>query len=90
MYKIIRTDSFVKKANKFLKKHPDLQNKLENIINLLTVNPFDSSLKTHKLKGNMKEFYSCSLDYKFRIILSIIVVENKVYLIDIGSHDEVY
>jgi addiction module RelE/StbE family toxin len=87
MYTIIRTDKFVKKTKKILKKNPDLCHKLENIICLIAKNPFNLSLKTHKLKGSLQNFYACSLDYQYRIILSIIVIDNKIYLIDIGSHD---
>ena len=48
------------------------------------------SLKTHKLKGDLKEVYACSLDYQYRIILNIVIIDNVIYLIDIGTHDEVY
>ena len=54
------------------------------------LNPFDHSLKTHKLKGNLKGLSSCSLNFEYRIILNIKIVEKKIYLIDIGTHDDVY
>ena len=40
---------------------------MKKILKKLKNNPFDESLKTHKLKGDLKEFYACSLDYQYRI-----------------------
>ena len=90
MYQIIRADSFIKKAKKFFKRHPDLKEKFKNIITKLQTEPFDASLKTHKLQGELKDFYACSLNYEYRLVISIIIIDKKIYLMDIGSHDEVY
>ena len=89
-YKLKQTDSFKKRAKKFFKKHRDLIDRLEMVTNKLTIDPFDKSLKTHKLKGALSDKYSCSLNYEYRIILIIEVIDKEVYLIDIGTHDEVY
>ncbi|MBI4138230.1 MAG: type II toxin-antitoxin system mRNA interferase toxin, RelE/StbE family [Candidatus Wildermuthbacteria bacterium] len=35
---------------------------------LFRINPFDPSLKTHKLKGGLREFFSFSLSHRYRII----------------------
>ena len=56
----------------------------------LTNNPFENSLKTHKLKGNLSDFYACSLTYQYRIVLTIEVRDEEVILVNIGTHDEVY
>jgi addiction module RelE/StbE family toxin len=90
MYKINKSDKFIKNAKKFFKKHPDLLAKFSKIMITLTVNPFEPSLKTHKLSGKLNGLYSCSLDFQYRIILSIVIIDHKVYLIDIGTHDKVY
>ncbi|MFK5975270.1 MAG: type II toxin-antitoxin system mRNA interferase toxin, RelE/StbE family [Sulfurovum sp.] len=90
MYDIITSDKFRKKSKKFFKRHPNLKYKFKNIINQLSLNPFEPSLKTHKLKGNLKELYACSLNYEYRLILSIVIIDNEIYLLDIGTHDEVY
>ncbi len=83
-------DKYKRIERKFFKKHPNLVYKYSKILKQLQVNPFDSSLKTHKLKGRLKELYSCSLDYQYRIIISIVIIDNKIYLTDIGTHDEAY
>ena len=88
--KLVKTSYYEKKQNKFFKKHPDLLKKYANVLKRLQQNPFDESLKTHKLKGELKELYACSLTYEYRIILTIKIVEDKIILVNIGSHDEVY
>jgi mRNA-degrading endonuclease YafQ of YafQ-DinJ toxin-antitoxin module len=90
MYKIVETKTYMKKLKKFLKKHPEMFKKYEKTIFLLEQNPFHPSLRLHKLQGDKKEFYSVSLDMNYRIILDFIIINKKIFLIDIGSHDEVY
>jgi len=90
MYSITQTDTFEKKSIKFFKKHRDLVPKFKSVIEKLAIEPFDNSLKTHKLKGNLSDFYACSLTYQYRIILTIEIREEEIVLVNIGIHDEVY
>ena len=90
MYKLVQTDKYKKKVVKFLKKHRNLISKYEKTIFLLEQNPFHPSLRLHKLKGDLKEFYSVSIDMEYRIIIDFIIIDYRIILIDIGSHDEVY
>lgn len=46
------------------------------------------SLKLHKLKGELNEYYAISVEYDLRIILEI--SSDKITLINIGPHDDVY
>ncbi len=75
--------------NKFKRKYKKLPNflveKFEKITYILSANPYHHTLKTHDLSGKLKNQYSCSLDYKTRIIFEI--KDNEIKLIDIGSHD---
>lgn len=49
-------------------------------------NPFHPSLKTHKLQGKLSEFWSFSVDYKYRIIFEF--MENKiVHFHSVGDHN---
>lgn len=52
-------------------------------------NPFEPSLKTHKLSGRLKDYWSFSVEYDLRIIFYF-SDKQKVVLIDIGTHKEVY
>lgn len=90
MFEIIRTENFIKKGRNFFKKHPELVNKFKELVEKLENNPFDSFLRTHKLKGRMKDFYACSINYEYRIILVIVVRDQEIFLVDIGSHKKVY
>ncbi|MGE5340385.1 MAG: type II toxin-antitoxin system YafQ family toxin [Candidatus Omnitrophota bacterium] len=87
-YIIKRTDTFVKTAQKFFKRHPELIDKFKDIITKMEENPFEVGLKTHKLKGNLKYKYGVSLNYTYRITIAI--QEKEVILLDIGPHDAVY
>jgi addiction module RelE/StbE family toxin len=90
MYEIIFTKDYEKKAKKFFKKHQNLKDKYKKIIMFLQANPHHPSLRLHKLQGKLQEFYSVSIDMNYRIIIDFIIVDKKIFLIDIGSHSEVY
>ena len=90
MYEIIKDDKFIKIAKKFFNNNPKLQDKFKIVIYQLVINPYEPSLRTHSLKGKLKGLSSCSLNYEYRIILNIKIVEDKIYLIDIGTHKKVY
>ena len=89
-YKIIRTDTYFKKLKKFIKKHPEVLDRYIKVIKLLELNPYHPSLRLHKLKGNLKEYYSVSITMQYRVVIDFIIEENKIILLDIGTHNEVY
>ena len=90
MYKIDFSAKYEKKAKKFFKKHSYLKDKYIKTIRILQSNPHHPSLRLHKLQGNLKDFYSVSIDMEYRIIIDFIIVDKRIILIDIGSHNEVY
>lgn len=62
-------------SSKFIREYKklpdDIKNKAEEKEIIFRQNPFDDRLKTHKLNGKFEEFWSFSIDYKFRIIFEI-------------------
>lgn len=70
-------------------KNKELEDKFFEKLEVFTKNPFEGSLRTHKLTGKLKGWWSFSLDYEKRIIFKFLE-GNRVLLIDIGSHNEVY
>ena len=90
MYKIVFTKKYEKTAKKFFKKHQNLKQKYIKTVILLEQNPYHPSLRLHKLQGALREYYSISIDMEYRIIIDFIIIDEVIYLIDIGSHDEVY
>ncbi len=71
---------------KSIKKHLTSRVKIERIIAKFIKNPFDPSLKTHKLTGKLSNYWSFSVDYHLRVLFEFIDKE-KVGFIDIGTHE---
>lgn len=89
-YKIVVTDSYLKKLKKFLKKHPNVFERYCKTIEILEQNPQHSSLRLHKLQGKLCEFHSISITMEYRIIIDFIIQDEEIIPIDIGTHDDVY
>ncbi|MEG4228909.1 hypothetical protein QUA35_22900 [Microcoleus sp. N9_B2] len=53
------------------------------------ISQFEPSLKTHKLSGRLKEFWSFSVDCDERVLFYF-TEDAKAVFVDFGSHDEVY
>lgn len=90
MYKIIFTESYVKRAKKFAKKHPDLLNQYKKTLQLLEINPLHPSLRLHKLEGKLSDYFSVSINITYRITIDFIIKEKEIIPINVGKHDEVY
>jgi addiction module RelE/StbE family toxin len=90
MYQFKVSRNFEKKLKKFIKKNPELKIILKEKLRILQENPFDSRLRTHKLSGNLKDFYSFWLTYEYRIVIKIYPKEKLIEFYAIGTHDEVY
>jgi addiction module RelE/StbE family toxin len=88
--KLTKTDFYSKKERVFLKKHGDLFDKYKTALKKLENNPFEASLKTHKLKGDLKQFHACSINYEYRIVFVILIQDDEITLLDVGTHDDVY
>lgn len=71
---------------KDLKKFPKTQLKfLANKEKIFLENPFDPRLKTHKLKGELSEFYSFSISYHWRIVFHF-EDEETIVFDAVGTH----
>ena len=86
--KINPDKTFLRRANKLLKKNPGLKKAYDELHIKLSTNPFDPTLHTHALTGELKGKYACSLTHELRVIFRL--YDDIVHLLDIGSHDEVY
>jgi len=85
---IVVPKSFESKLEKYFKKYPHLKSKFAVILPLLAKNPKNSLLKTHKLSGNLRNLFACSVDYSHRLVFYF--DDKNIYLLNIGTHDEVY
>jgi mRNA-degrading endonuclease YafQ of YafQ-DinJ toxin-antitoxin module len=87
---IIYSESYIKRAKKFIKKHPDLLSQYEKTLKLLEINPKHPSLRLHKLDGKLSELYSVSINISYRIYIDFLIEDDIIIPIDVGRHDEVY
>ena len=90
MYTLVWSAGFTRSAEKFIKNHPDLRDKLASILRDLENDPFPPHLKYHQLRGNIKGVQAISITYSYRITLTILVSDREIILLDVGSHDELY
>ena len=90
MYNIVFTESYIKRAKKFFKKHLEVLPQYEKTLKLLELNPTHPSLRLHKLKGRLSELFSVSINITYRITVIFIIRDDKIVPVDIGKHDEVY
>lgn len=89
-FQLVFSESYLKRAHRFFKKHPELLGQYEKALALLQLNPFHNSLRLHKLKGSLQSMYSISINMQYRVTLELLITEDQILLIDIGDHDHVY
>lgn len=89
MIKISFSTSFKRAFKKLIKGNANLKEKFWQKVEIFTNNPFDSSLKTHKLSGKLQELWSFSIEYDIRVIFYF-EDNQSIIFVDIGSHDQVY
>lgn len=89
--KAIRYDAtFEKQWLKYLKKLTAKQKvQLKERLSIFREDVFDSRLKTHHLKGNLRDYYAFSISYSDRIVFRVLDDE-EILFIEIGSHDICY
>lgn len=81
--KIYYSSKFEKEYRK-LPKH--IKMSAEKKEKLFRQNPFDASLKTHKLTGKFKEYYAFSIDYQYRIIFEF-AGSDIIWFHSVGTHE---
>ena len=83
---LITSTKFDSDLRHFLIKNSNYKTKIKKCFSLMLNNLYHPSLRLHKLSG--QENYSVSVDMKIRIIINI--DENKIFLLRIGNHNQVY
>ncbi len=89
-HKLIFTQSYTRRAIRFLRRHPELKTQYRRTLELLELNPFHPSLRLHKLKGRLGDLHAVSINFAYRITLEFLVEGDAILLVNVGSHDEVY
>ncbi len=79
MIKIAFSSSFRRAFKRRIAGNVEREQKFRVKLESFARNPFESGLKTRKLSGKLKDYWSFSIEYDLRVIF-----------IDIGSHKEVH
>ncbi len=76
-------------SSKFAKEYKKLPSKIkksaEKKEKIFRKDPFSPILKTHKLTGKLKEYYSFSIDYYYRIIFEF-AGKDIIWFHSVGTH----
>ncbi len=84
------TDSYVRIALRFLRRHPNLKAQYAKTLALLEANPHHPSLRLHALQGRLDGLHSVSINLSFRITLELVIRDGQIIPVNVGGHDEVY
>ena len=89
-YRLLLTESYVKVAVRFLRRHPELMRQYGKTLALLEANPHHPSLRLHALAGRQQGLHSASINLSYRITLELLIRDQTVIPINVGDHDDVY
>lgn len=68
MVRVSFNSSFRRAFKKKIKGNSELESRFWKKLETFTNNPFDPSLKTHKLSGKLKDLWSFSIEYDRRVL----------------------
>ncbi|KAA6187001.1 plasmid stabilization protein [Thiohalocapsa marina] len=88
-YRLIYPDSYLKRAKKFLKKHPEIRGQYQKTLELLELNPHHPSLRLQGLQGRLGVQSSASINLSYHITLTTEIQDSNVILIDVGHYNHV-
>ncbi|WP_074382448.1 type II toxin-antitoxin system YafQ family toxin [Phormidesmis priestleyi] len=85
---------FAREYKRFARRNPQLRPLIERTLRLLAEDPRHPALRTHKLKGELADVWSCSIDYNTRILFEFAEDSESneiiIGLLRLGVHDDVY
>ena len=94
MRRLVWDASFRRAFKQRTRRQPSLQELILDVLKTLAENPFEPSLKTHKLHGQLEGLWACWVEYDCRIVFAFepdpAGGDDLIVLADIGSHSEVY
>ena len=62
-----------------------VKSKIKQRVEIFQTDSHDPRLKTHKLSGQLKDYYAFSINHSYRILF-IFESSNSVTFIDVGTH----
>ena len=89
-FQLVFTEQYLKRASRFLKRHPELEKQYLKTLQLLELNPHHPSLRLHALGGRLQGLHSVSINLSYRITLELLIRDEEIIPINVGDHDAVY
>ena len=89
-FQLVFTAQYEKRAARFLKRHPELENSYLKALQLLELNPHHPSLRLHALGGRLQGLHSVSINLSYRITIELLIQDEEIILVNVGDHDAVY
>jgi mRNA-degrading endonuclease YafQ of YafQ-DinJ toxin-antitoxin module len=91
---LVWSSAFARALKQKIRRNPELRDRIEQTLRQLAEDPFQPSLRSHKLKGALADTWACSAAYDLRILFEFVQnpqsAEEEILLLAIGTHDEVY
>lgn len=88
-YQLVFTEQYNKRAAKFLRRHPELENQYLKTLRLLEINPQHPSLRLHMLAGRLQQLHSVSINLSYRITMQFMIRDGQIVPINVGDRREV-
>lgn len=88
-YQLLFTESYLRVAVRFLRRHPDLKRQYAKAMALLQANPHHPSLRLHALAGKQQGLHSVSINLSYRITLELLIRDQVIIPVNVGDHDQV-
>jgi mRNA interferase YafQ len=83
--RVIASSRFIRRARKLKPPRDEL---LRAALRRFAANPADPLLRTHRLKGDLADYWSFSVDDDLRVLFRW---EGEMcFLVNLGTHDEIY
>lgn len=80
---VVFKPTFVRQFNKL----EDLvQEEVLKVVELLKDKKYYKQLRVHKLRGRLKDCYSCSVTYNHRLVF-IYETKQRIAVLSVGTHD---
>lgn len=89
-FTLVFTETYNRRAAKWLKRHPEMRQQYLKTLQLLELNPFHPSLRLHALGGRLSGVHSVSINLSYRITLELLIEGQEIVLLHVGDHDTVY
>lgn len=89
-YRLVFPQSYIRRARKFLARHPEIRSQYRKTLELLELDPTHPALRLHRLRGPLRDLHSVSINLSYRIVIQLEIRDCEILLINIGTHDQVY